>query len=201
MAVSVRQFLLGRPLPTAHAVHTRLPKRLALAVFSSDALSSTAYATEEILRVLMVYGATAGAAAPALGLSWPIALAISVLLIVVSLSYRQTIFAYPGGASAYLVSKDNLGTLPSLVAGASLLMAYILTVAVCVSAGVAAIISALPGLHGHVVPLCLLFLGLVTLANLRGAKESGAVFAIPTYSFIFSMKKGANANALRSAPR
>ncbi len=187
MAINVRQMLLGRPLATAQAAHTRLPKRLALAVFSSDALSSTAYATEEILRVLMVYGATAGAAAPALGLAWPIALAIAVLLIIVSLSYRQTIFAYPGGASAYLVSKDNLGTLPSLVAGASLLLDYILTVAVSISAGVAAVISALPGLHGYVVPLCLFFIGLVTLANLRGAKESGAAFAFPTYSFIFSM--------------
>lgn len=187
MALNVRKILLGQPLPTADAVHTKLPKRLALAVFSSDALSSTAYATEEILRVLMVYGAGAGALAPALGLSWPLAIGIAVLLVVVSLSYRQTIFAYPGGASAYLVSKDNLGTLPSLVAGASLLMDYILTVAVSVSAGVAAIISALPGLHGYVVPLCLFFIGLITLANLRGAKESGAVFAVPTYSFIFSM--------------
>lgn len=187
MAAALRRLLLGRPLPTAHTIHTRLPKRLALAVFSSDALSSTAYATEEILRVLMLYGATQGTIAPALGLSWPIALGIGVLLIIVSLSYRQTIFAYPGGASAYLVSKDNLGTTASLIAGASLLLDYILTVAVSISAGVAAIISAIPPLQGYVVPLCLFFIGLVTLANLRGAKESGAVFALPTYSFIFSM--------------
>lgn len=187
MAVALRRLLLGRPLRTAHAIHTRLPKRLALAVFSSDALSSTAYATEEILRVLMLYGAGAGAMLPALGLAWPISLGIAVLLIIVSLSYRQTIYAYPGSASAYLVSKDNLGTLPSLVAGASLLWSYILTVSVSVAAGVAAIISAFPALHPYVVPLCLAFIAFITVANLRGAKESGVVFAIPTYAFIFSM--------------
>jgi amino acid transporter len=128
-----------------------------------------------------------GAAAPSLGLAWPISLAIGALLVIVSLSYRQTIFAYPGGASAYLVSKDNLGTTASLVAGASLLTDYILTVAVSISAGVAAIISAFPVLQPYVVPLCLLALGFITFANLRGAKESGAVFAIPAYGFIFSM--------------
>jgi hypothetical protein len=187
LAVLLRRLLLRPPAPTAHAIHTRLPKRLALAVFSSDALSSTAYATEEILRVLMVYGVTAGATRPALGLSWPIALGIALLLVIVSLSYRQTIHAYPGGASAYLVSKDNLGTIPSLVAGASLLWSYILTVSVSVAAGAAAITSAIPQLQGAAVPLCLGFIALITLANLRGAKESGAVFAIPTYSFVFSM--------------
>src|SRR5689334_20508988 len=103
MTTVLRRLLIGRPLRTAHAAHTRLPKRLALAVFSSDALSSTAYATEEILRVLMLYGATAGATSPALGLAWPISMGIGALLIIVSLSYRQTIYAYPGGASAYLV--------------------------------------------------------------------------------------------------
>ncbi len=187
MAVALRRLLLGRPLPTAHAIHTRLPKRLALAVFSSDALSSTAYATEEILRVLMLYGLTAGAALPALHYAWPIALGIAVLLIIVSLSYRQTIFAYPGGASAYLVSKDNLGVIASLVAGAALLWSYILTVSVSVSAGAAAIVSAFPELQSQNVALCLFFIAFITLANLRGAKESGTVFAIPTYSFVFSM--------------
>ena len=194
MAVALRRLLLGQPLRTAHAAHTRLPKRLALAVFSSDALSSTAYATEEILRVLMLYAVAGGTAVPALGLAWPVAIGIAALLVVVSFSYRQTIFAYPGGASAYLVAKDNLGTVASLVAGAALLWSYILTVSVSVSAGAAAVISAFPALQqpvgpfpSYVVPLCLAFIALITLANLRGAKESGAVFAIPTYSFVFSM--------------
>jgi hypothetical protein len=186
LSISLRKFLLGKPLATSQAIHTRLPKRLALAVFSSDALSSTAYATEEILRVLMVFS-VAGAASPALGLAWPIALAIGALLVIVALSYRQTIFAYPNGASAYLVSKDNLGTTASLVAAASLLMDYILTVSVSVSAGIAAVISALPGLQPFVVPLCLLAIAFITVANLRGTKESGAVFAVPTYGFVFSM--------------
>jgi len=186
LSISLRKILLGKPLATSQAIHTRLPKRLALAVFSSDALSSTAYATEEVLRVLMLY-AVSGAAVPALGLAWPIGLAIAALLVIVALSYRQTIFAYPGGASAYLVSKDNLGTTPSLVAAASLLMDYILTVAVSISAGIAAVISAVPALHRYVVPLCLLAIAFVTVANLRGSKESGAVFAVPTYGFIFSM--------------
>jgi amino acid transporter len=183
----VRRILLGRPLATSQASHERLPKRLALAVFSSDALSSTAYATEEILRVLMVYSVGAAAVGPALGLGWPIAIAIAALLVIVALSYRQTIFAYPGGASAYLVSKDNLGTAASLIAGASLLMDYILTVSVSISAGVAAIISAASFLQPYVVPLCLFFIALITYFNLRGTKESGAVFALPAYGFIFSM--------------
>jgi amino acid transporter len=180
----LRRLLLGRPLPTAHAIHTLLPKRLALAVFSSDALSSTAYATEEILRVLMLAGAGGVAA---IGLAWPIALGIAAVLIVVGLSYRQTIFAYPRGASAYQVAQENLGQTASLIAGGALLVDYVLTVAVSVAAGMAAFRSALPSTSSGTVGLCLVAIGLITLFNLRGARESGLVFAVPTYGFVAMM--------------
>lgn len=173
--------MLGRPLATSQASHERLPKRLALAVFSSDALSSTAYATEEILRILLIVGAAN------LRLSWGIAVGIAVLLAIVTISYRQTIFAYPNGGGAYIVARENLGDTPGLIAAGSLLIDYILTVAVSTAAGVAALVSAFNGLQPYTVWLCLFFVGLVTYANLRGLKESGAIFAIPTYSFIFSM--------------
>lgn len=184
MQIAFRRLLLGRPLPNQHAIDTRLPKRLALAIFSSDGLSSTAYASEEILRTLMVVGASG---APALLAAWPIAIGIAFLVMVVGLSYRQTIHAYPGGASAYLVTKDNLGTTPSLVAAAALMLDYVLTVAVSVAAGIAAIVSAFPLLAPHRVGLSLVCIGLIALANLRGVRESGKFFAIPTYSFIGSM--------------
>ena len=175
----LKRLLVGRPLPSAEQEHQRLSKTIALAVFSSDAISSTAYATEEILHVLVPL-----AALGALGYLVPISLIVIVLLAIVAVSYRQTIFAYPGGGGSYVVSRENLGTGPSLVAAASLLTDYVLTVAVSVSAGVAAIISAAPDLVEHRVELGLILVALLTVANLRGVKESGRVFAIPTYIYI-----------------
>ena len=183
MALSLRRFIFGSPFETEKAHHTRLPNFLALPVFASDALSSVSYATEEILLVL----ATISISQAALGLSWPIGIAIAALLAVVATSYRQTIAAYPQGGGAYRVSRDNLGLIPGLTAAASLLIDYVLTVAVSVSAGVAAITSAFPELHDYTVQIavgCVVFVG---LANLRGAKESGALFAVPTYGFLVSM--------------
>ena len=177
---TLKKVFVGRPLPTAQARHERLSKRTALAVFASDALSSVAYATEEILLILV----TAGAAA--LAFTVPIGVAISILIFVVASSYRQTILAYPQGGGAYIVTKDNLGTLPSLVAGAALLVDYVLTVAVSVAAGVAAVTSAFPALYGHRVLLGVFFITLIATANLRGLRESGALFALPTYLFIVS---------------
>lgn len=176
----LKRFLLGRPLPTYRLKYERLPKVLGLAVFSSDALSSVAYATEEILLILI----TAGIAA--LSLSWPIAIAIVALLAIVVTSYRQTIHAYPSGGGAYIVAKENLGRRAGLVAGAALMIDYVLTVAVSIAAGVAAITSAIPVLFAHRVALGVLAILLVTLVNLRGVKESGTIFAIPTYAFIIS---------------
>lgn len=177
----LRRALVGRPIPSEHAVHERLTNVKALAIFSSDALSSVAYATEAILGVLILAGGAA------FGYTIPISIAIAVLLAIVGISYRQTIHAYPNGASAYLVAKANLGTLPSLTAGASLLIDYTLTVAVSVSAGVAAITSALPSLHPWRVEICVAFVGLIILGNLRGIRESGSIFAVPTYLFILSI--------------
>src|SRR5438067_11568260 len=163
--------------------HQRIPKVIALAVFSSDAISSTAYATEEILFVTAL-----GASSLELGLSKliPIAVAVAILLTIVVTSYRQTIFAYPSGGGSYVVSRENLGEYPSLLAGASLLVDYILTVAVSISAGVAAIISipTFNGLEHQRVLLGLALVVLITLANLRGVKESGRIFAVPTYIYI-----------------
>ncbi len=177
----LRRALVGRPIASEHAIHERLTNVKALAIFSSDALSSVAYATEAILGVLILAGGAA------FGYTIPIAIAIAVLLAIVGVSYRQTIHAYPNGASAYLVAKANLGTLPSLTAGASLLIDYTLTVAVSVSAGVAAITSAVPSLHSWRVEICVGFVGLIILGNLRGLRESGTIFAVPTYLFIFSI--------------
>ncbi len=182
MVAVLKRLLVGRPLPSAEQEHQRLIKTIALAVFSSDAISSTAYATEEILHVLVPLSGLA-----ALGYLVPISLIVIVLLTIVAASYRQTIFAYPGGGGSYVVSRENLGTNPSLVAAASLLTDYVLTVAVSVSAGVAAIVSAVPGLLTHRVELGLALIVLVTVANLRGVKESGRVFAIPTYVYIFAL--------------
>src|SRR5262245_8734098 len=177
---TLKKVFVGRPLPTAQARHERLSKRTALAVFASDALSSVAYATEEILLIL----AAAGAAA--LAFTIPIGIAISILIAVVASSYRQTILAYPQGGGAYIVTKDNLGTLPSLVAGSALLVDYVLTVAVSVAAGVAALTSAFPVLYGHRVLLGVACIAAIATANLRGIRESGSLFAVPTYLFIVS---------------
>jgi amino acid transporter len=178
-----KRLLVGRPMTSEELEHQRIPKAIALAVFSSDAISSTAYATEEILFVVAL-----GASSLALALETlvPIAIAVAVLLAIVVTSYRQTIFAYPNGGGSYVVSRENLGEYPSLVAGASLLVDYILTVAVSISAGVAAIISipAFRALADQRVLLGLGLIALITVANLRGVKESGRLFAFPTYVYI-----------------
>ncbi len=181
MLSDLRRWLIGPPLPTERMRHERLGKAQALAVLSSDALSSTAYATEEILLVLTLAGAGA------IHLSLPIAAAISTLLFIVASSYYQTVHAYPQGGGAYLVTKDNLGQLPSLVAGAALLIDYVLTVAVSISAGVAAITSAFPFLYPERVEIALLMVAFITVVNLRGVRETGRVFMIPTYFFIAVM--------------
>jgi amino acid transporter len=178
---SLRTWLLGRPLSTADAPHQTIGKRVGLAVFASDALSSTAYATQEILVILSVAGAAA------FSLAFPISIAIVVLLAIVTISYEQTIHAYPGGGGAYIVARDNLGELPAQIAGAALLTDYILTVAVSVSSGVAQITSAFPALYGVRVEIAVALVGLVMLINLRGVRESGAVFAVPTYFFLTLM--------------
>jgi len=175
----LKRLVVGRPLATHEEEHQRLAKVVALAVFASDAISSTAYATEEILLVLVPVAGMA-----ALGELVPIAVVVTMLLAIVVTSYRQTIFAYPQGGGAYVVSRENLGTIPSLVAGSALLVDYVLTVAVSVSAGVFAITSAFPELTEHRVPLCLGFIALMMLANLRGTKESGRLFAGPTYLYV-----------------
>ncbi len=177
----IRAWLIGRPLPTADAAHQAIRKRVALAVFASDALSSTAYATQEILLILAAAGTVA------FGLTLPIALAIVGLLAIVTLSYQQTIHAYPGGGGAYIVSRENLGNLAAQTAGAALLTDYILTVAVSVSAGVAQLVSAYPELFPLRVPLAIGMVLLIMLINLRGVRESGAIFAVPTYFFLAMM--------------
>ena len=173
-----RTWLLGRPLPNADADDQAISKTVGLAVFSSDALSSTAYATQEIMIILAMAGTAA------LTQVFPIALAIVALLAIVTISYEQTIHAYPGGGGAYIVARDNLGEFAAQVAGASLLMDYVLTVAVSVSSGVAQITSAFPDLFPHRVAIALVFVAFVMIVNLRGVKESGVVFAVPTYCFV-----------------
>ena len=177
----LKRLFVGTPLPTAQQRHERLGKTTALAVFASDALSSVAYATEEILLVLILAGSVA------LSYSLPIAVAIAVLIAIVVSSYRQTIHAYPQGGGAYIVSKDNLGTCAGLVAGAALLIDYVLTVAVSVAAGVAAVTSAVPVLFRYRVWLCVAAVVVVAVANLRGIRESGNLVAAPTYLFIGSL--------------
>lgn len=186
MSVSIKRLLVGRPIATAHAHHERLDRKTALAVFSSDAISSVAYSTEAILLVLLAAGSVA------FQYLVPIIAGLAALLAILTLSYRQTIHAYPSGGGAYIVAKDNLGTLAGLVAAASLLVDYILTVAVSISAGVKALASALEGtrfeyLQDHRVLVCLLAVGAIAFVNLRGVRESGAIFAGPTYVFIASL--------------
>ncbi len=178
MVMLLKRLVVGLPLKTAQAVHERLSKRLALAVFSSDALSSVAYATEEILLVLVLGGAAAVSS------SIPISLMIVLLLTILTLSYQQIIYEYPAGGGAYIVAKDNLGELPGLTAGAALMIDYVLTVSVSVAAGIAALTSAFPSLLQHRVGLGVLAIVLVLMINLRGVRESGRIFAIPTYLFI-----------------
>ncbi len=178
---SWRTWLIGRPLPTADAPHQTIGKLVGLAVFASDALSSTAYASQEILFILAFAGMGA------FGYAFPISLAIVGLLAIVALSYEQVIHAYPNGGGAYIVARDNLGELPALVAGAALLTDYILTVAVSVSSGVAQITSAYPPLFAYRVVVAAGLVLLVMLINLRGVRESGAAFSIPSYFFVSMM--------------
>jgi amino acid transporter len=172
------QILLGRPLETSAAPHQAIGKIPALAIFASDALSSVAYATEEILLILAIAGTVY------FGLSIPIAVAICVLLVILTISYRQTIYAYPNGGGAYIVARDNLGELAAQVAGAALLTDYILTVAVSISAGVAQISSAFPILGPYRVLIAVGLIAVITIVNLRGLKEASTAFAIPTYFFL-----------------
>ncbi|HEV8337830.1 MAG TPA: APC family permease [Candidatus Polarisedimenticolia bacterium] len=189
---SLKRILLGDPLATSQTTHQRISKTVALAVFSSDALSSVAYATEEILLAL----SAGGLAALSYGL--PVAACVAILLFIVAVSYRQTIHAYPSGGGAYIVAKENLGEGPGLTAAAALLVDYLLTVAVSIASGVAAITSAFAALYGHRVALGVVLVALITLANLRGIRESGALFAPPTYFFIISLGALLLAGLIRS---
>ena len=181
MVSLAKRILIGRPIATADEGHQRLHKRVALPIFASDAISSTAYATDEIVLVLV---AQAGIGLAAFQELVPLAVVVCVLLVIVVLSYRQTIYAYPSGGGAYIVARRNLGEMPSLVAGASLLTDYILTVAVSVAGGVLAIQSAFGFDSQWRVPLGLLLIAIMTVANLRGLRESGSLFAPPTYLYI-----------------
>ena len=190
-AFSLKRFLLGKPIPSHLAHHERLSRVTGLAVLSSDALSSVAYATDFILATLVVAGVGTFVYAV------PISLVIAALLAIVAFSYRQTIHAYPTGGGAYIVAKENIGDNAGLIAAASLLVDYTLTVAVSISAGVLAITSALPQLHPYRVEMCLAFLAILTLGNLRGIRESGQIFAVPTYFFVFSVVVLLGAGAYR----
>jgi amino acid transporter len=178
---SWRTWLIGRPLRTADAPHQTIGRFIGLAVFASDALSSTAYATQEMLVILMVLGSDA------YNYVFPLSAGIVLLLAIVTISYEQTIHAYPNGGGAYIVSRDNLGELPAKIAAAAILTDYILTVAVSISSGVAQIISALPDLFPYRVWIAVGLIAFIMLINLRGLKESGATFALPTYFFILAM--------------
>lgn len=177
----LKRLLVGRPISTHAELQHRLNKRLGLAVFSSDALSSSAYATDEILLVLILAGSAAAF------LSVPIALAVATVLIIVIASYRQTVRAYPAGGGAYIVAKENLGEFPGLIAASSLLIDYVLTVSVSIAAGIAAIGAAFPAIRQQKVIAAVVVVAFMALANLRGLKESGAVVAVPAYGFLVSM--------------
>jgi amino acid transporter len=174
----IRTLLIGRPISSEREEHERLSKLKALAVFSSDNISSSAYATEEMMRILVLAGIGA------LSLTMPLTLVIVVVLAIVATSYRQTIKAYPNGASAYLVASDTLGTAPGLVAAAALLIDYVLTVAVSISAGVAAITSIFPETYPERVVIAVGAVVVISLGNLRGIRESGTIFMAPTYLYI-----------------
>jgi amino acid transporter len=177
----LKQLVVGRPIPSHLAHNERLSRVTGLALLSSDPLSSVAYATEEILRVLVIGGAAA------LTFAAPVALTISAILAMVVFSYRQTIHAYPGGGGAYIVAKDNIGPTAAQTAAAALLIDYVLTVSVSIAAGVAAFTSAVPDWHVNRVGLSIALVGVLTIGNLRGVRESGRVFALPTYFFIMSI--------------
>jgi amino acid transporter len=176
----IKRLLLGPPLPTQRLLGERLNKLQALATFSPDALSSIAYANQEIYLGLLVAGGIG------LSLALPVGLAITGLLTIVALSYFQTIHAYPSGGGSYVVARENLGTLPGLIAAAALLFGYLLTAAVSLTAGVEAIASAFPVLWPHRVALSLLILLVISLANLRGLRETGTLMAVPVYMFLLT---------------
>lgn len=182
LASKIRRILIGDPLHNSQQQHELIPKWKALALLAADALSSIAYATEEIIIPLAMSGL-------AFATTWslPISLAILGLMFIITLSYRQTIQAYPSGGGAYIVAKDNLGTGAGLVAGAALLIDYTLTVAVSVSAGVENLVSAFPGMASIQVFTCVWIILLLMILSLRGVKDSATIFAIPTYLFIFSI--------------
>jgi amino acid transporter len=177
----VKRFLIGRPLKSSELGEQKLNKTKALAILSSDALSSVAYGPEQILLVLVTVGTIA------FWYSIPIAMAVLVLLLALILSYRQIIYAYPRGGGAYVVAKENLGENAGLIAGGSLLVDYILTVAVSVSAGTDAITSAIPSLHDHNVGIASLLIIFVTILNLRGITESASILAYPVYLFVIAL--------------
>ena len=179
--MSIKSFLIGQPIETIREKHERLSKKVGLAVFSSDPLSSVAYGTEEIMFALMVGGAAL------LSYTVPIAIAIVILVAIVAISYFQTVHAYSSGGGAYIVAKDNLGVLPGLVAGAALLIDYVLTVTVSVAAGIAAVTSAFPATRDYTVTMCIASILFITIINLRGVRESGKVFSSPVYIFIGSL--------------
>jgi amino acid transporter len=180
-STSWQNWLFGKPLATAEAPHQTIGKLIGLAVFASDALSSTAYATQEMLVILIAAGTEA------MAYSIPLSFAIVVLLAILTISYEQTIHVYPNGGGAYIVSRDNLGELPAQTAGATLLMDYILTVSVSISSGVAQIVSAYPELLPYRVGIALAMVALIMIINLRGVRESGTIFAFPTYFFLLMM--------------
>ncbi len=189
---SLKHLLVGRPIPSHLAHHERLSKVTGLAILSSDALSSVAYATEEIVRTLMLAGAAA------LSLATPIGMVISALLLIVAFSYRQTIHAYPSGGGAYIVAKDNIGPTAGLIAAAALLIDYVMTVAVSIAAGVAAVVSALPQWHVNRTEMGLACVVLIAIGNLRGIRESGRIFSVPTYFFLASLFALLGAGAWRA---
>ena len=176
--MSLQEFLIGSPIETIKETHERLSKKMGLAVFSSDPLSSVAYGTEEIMFALMVGGTAL------LSYTVPIAIAIIILVGIVAISYFQTIHAYSSGGGAYIVAKDNLGVYPGLIAGSALLIDYVLTVTVSVAAGIAAITSAFPATRDYTVTMCIASILFITIINLRGVRESGKVFSLPVYIFI-----------------
>jgi amino acid transporter len=177
----IKRVVVGEPIPSHLAHHERLSRFTGLAVLSSDPLSSVAYATEEVLRVLILVGVGA------LSVASPVAFVIATILAVVVFSYRQTIHAYPSGGGAYIVAKENLGETPALIAAGALLIDYVLTVAVSIAAGVAAITSAFPDWHINRVEMTIGFVIVIMLGNLRGIRESGRIFALPTYFFVVSL--------------
>ncbi|MDQ3991064.1 MAG: APC family permease [Actinomycetota bacterium] len=181
VAQAVKRILVGRPLSSAKLEHQLFPKLLALPVFSSDPLSSVAYATEEMMLILVLAGAGA------LSLMMPIGIAIAGVLLIVVTSYRQTVRAYPQGGGSYIVARENLGTFPGLTAASAILIGYVVTASVSATAGAVAVISAFPELAEHRITLAIVFIAIVAIANLRGAREAGMLFAVPTYGFVASV--------------